>query len=230
MIYLFLLAAFMTLRGKNYYLAPIYPALFAGGAVAFERITAGRWKWTRPVYAILVAGSTIVLAPLFTPVLSPEKAIAYQKALGIEPTRAENQPTGPLPQYFADEFGWEEMARKTARVYNALPPDERARTAIFANNYGEAGAIDFFGPALGLPKSICNHQSYWLWGPRDVNGQSVIVLGSSGRGDREHFRSVEAVGHVEHPYSRRDEHFDIFLCREFTGNLQRAWSELKKYD
>jgi len=53
---------------------------------------------------------------------------------------------------------------------------------------------------------------------------------ATAQGDREHFRSVEAVGHVEHPYSRRDEHFDIFLCREFTGNLQRAWSELKKYD
>ena len=57
-----------------------------------------------------------------------------------------------------------------------------------------------------------------------------LLPGSTGRGDREHFRSVEAVGYIEHPYSRRDEHFDIFLCREFTGNLQRAWSELKKYD
>ena len=67
-------------------------------------------------------------------------------------------------------------------------------------------------------------------GPRGYDGSSVIVLGSDGTGDREHFRSVEAVGHVEHPYSRRDEHFDIFLCREFTGNLQRDWSDLKKYD
>jgi hypothetical protein len=228
--YLFLLAAFIALRGKNYYLTPIYPVLFAGGAVGFETITAVRGKWTRTGYAIIVAGSTVVLTPLFCPIVSPEKAIAYQRALGIEPPKTENQPTGPLPQYFADEFGWEAMARETARVYNALAPDERPRTAIFANNYGEAGAIDFFGPRLGLPKAICNHQTYWLWGRRNFDGQSVIVLGSTGRGDREHFRSVEAVGHVDHPYSRRDEHFDIFLCRGFTGDLQTAWAQMKKYN
>src|SRR5206468_1346367 len=89
---------------------------------------------------------------------------------------AENQSTGPLPQYFADEFGWEEMARKTARIYKSLSSEEQTRTAIFANSYGQAGAIDFFGPRLGLPKSICNHQSYWLWGPRDYDGSIVIVL------------------------------------------------------
>jgi hypothetical protein len=229
-VYLALLAAFIALRAKNYYLSPIYPVLFAAGAVAFEEITARRWKWSRAIYAIVIVGSTIILAPLFCPILSPDAAVAYQQKLGIEPPKTENQPTGPLPQYFADEFGWEDMARETARVYTSLPPEQRAPTVIFANNYGEAGAIDFFGPKLGLPKSISNHQSYWLWGSHDFDGQSVIVLGSSGRGDREHFRSVEVVGRVAHPYSRRDEHFDIFLCRGFTGDLKTAWSQMKKYN
>jgi hypothetical protein len=228
-VYVVLLAMFIGLRGKNYYLSPIYPAIFAAGSIAFEKITVARFKWTRVVYSLLVAGSIIVLAPTVSPILSPESAIAYQNKLGFEPPRAENQSTGPLPQYFADEFGWREMAEETARVYKSLSTEEQARTAIFANNYGEAGAIDFFGPRFGLPKSICNHQSYWLWGPRDYDGSIVIVLGSDGTGDREHFRSVEAAGHVEHPYSRRDEHFDIFLCRGFNGDLQNAWTQLKKY-
>lgn len=229
-VYLALLAMFIALRGKNYYLASIYPVLFAAGAVGFEKITSARWKWIRAAYAVLVIASAIVLAPTISPILSPEGVVAYQKKLGFEPPKAENQPTGPLPQYFADEFGWEEMARETARAYKSLSPEEQARTAIFANNYGEAGAIDFFGPRLGLPKSICNHQSYWLWGPRDYDGSIVIVLGSDGTGDRQHFRSVEAVGRVEHPDSRRDEHFDIFLCRGFAGDLRQAWSKLKKYN
>jgi hypothetical protein len=228
-IYVVLLAMFVALRGKNYYLSPIYPALFAAGAVVFEKITTRRFKWSRSAYAVVVAASIVVLAPTVSPILSPEGFLGYQKKLGLEPPKAENQPTGPLPQYFADEFGWREMAEETARVYKSLSPEEQARTAIFANNYGEAGAIDFFGPSLGLPKSICNHQSYWLWGPRDYDGSIVIVLGSDGSGDREHFSSVEVAGHVAHPYSRRDEHFDIFLCRGFTGDLRQAWAKMKKY-
>jgi len=229
-VYVALLAMFIVLRGKNYYLASIYPVLFAAGAVGLERITAAHWKWIRVAYPVLVLVSAIILAPTVSPILSPEGVVAYQKKLGFEPPKAENQPTGPLPQYFADEFGWENMARETARVYKSLSPEEQARTAIFANSYGQAGAIDFFGPRLGLPKSICNHQSYWLWGPRDYDGSVVIVLGSDGTGDREHFQSVEPAGRAEHPYSRRDEHFDIFLCRGFAGDLRQAWPKLKKYD
>lgn len=228
-IYVVLLAMFIALRGKNYYLAPIYPVLFAAGAVAFEKITSERFKWSRAVYGLLAVASTIILAPTVSPILSPDNAVAYQKKLGIEPPKAENQRTGPLPQYFADEFGWREMAEETARVYKSLSPEEQARTAIFANNYGEAGAIDFFGPRLGLPKSISNHQSYWLWGPRNYDGSIVIVLGSDGSGDREHFQSVDLVGRAEHPYSRRDEHFDIFLCRGFTGDLRQFWPQTKNY-
>ncbi|HST29467.1 MAG TPA: glycosyltransferase family 39 protein [Chthoniobacterales bacterium] len=228
-VYVVLLTMFILLRGKNYYLSPIYPLLFAAGAVAFEQITTARFKWSRTVYALLAVGSIVVLAPTVSPILSPEGAIAYQKRLGIEPPKAENQRTGPLPQYFADEFGWRQMAEETARVYKSLSPQEQARTAIFANNYGEAGAIDFFGPRLGLPKSICNHQSYWLWGPRHYDGGTVVVLGSDGTGDREHFQSVESAGRVEHPYSRRDEHFDIFLCRGFTGDLGQYWPQTKNY-
>ncbi len=228
--YVLLLAMFVGLRGKNYYLSPVYPVLFAAGGVAFAKITVERFKWARLAYTVVVAISIIVLAPTVSPILSPERFLEYENQLGLRPPKAENQPTGPLPQYFADEFGWREMAEETARIYKALSPEEQARTAIFANNYGEAGAIDFFGPGLGLPKSICNHQSYWLWGPRDYDGSIVIVLGSDGTGDRDHFASVEVAGHVAHPYSRRDEHFDIFLCRGFTGDLRQAWAKIKKYD
>ena len=229
-VYVALLAMFIVLRGKNYYLASIYPVLFAAGAVGFERITSARWTWSRVVYVLLMIGSTIILAPTVSPILSPEGAISYQKKLGFEPPKAENQRTGPLPQYFADEFGWREMAEATARVYKSLSPEEQARTAIFSNSYGSAGAIDFFGPRYGLPKVICKHQSYWLWGPRDYDGSTVIVLHSDGRGDREHFVSVEIAGHIEHPYSRRDEHFDIFLCRGLRGDLRKAWASMKTYD
>ena len=225
-----LLVAFIVLKAKNYYVAPAYPMLFAAGAVAFENLSRVRFRWSRPVYIVAIAIVSCVLAPLAVPVLSAENYIRYQKTLGIEPPKAENQSTGPLPQHFADEFGWEEMARKVSEVYNALPPEQRTKTAIFANGYGQAGAIDFFGKKYGLPKSICRHQNYWLWGPRDYTGESVIVLGSDGKGDREHFASVEAVGRTDHPYARRDEHFDIFLCRDLNTTLQKLWPRTKKWN
>ncbi len=228
--YLALLVLFIVLKGKNYYLAPAYPMLFAAGAVAFERLSRVKMKWSRPVYVAAVVLVSCVLAPLAVPVLSAESYIRYQKAIGIEPPKAENQRTGPLPQHFADEFGWEEMAQKVGDVYNALPPEDRAKTAIFANGYGQAGAIDFFGKKYGLPKAISNHQNYWLWGPRDYTGESVIVLGSDGAGEHKHFAAVTAAGRTDHPYSRRDEHFDIFLCRDRDTTLQKLWPKAKKWN
>ncbi len=225
-----MLVAFIALRGKNYYIASAYPILLAAGAVGFEQISSARARWMRPVYVSLIFLTAALLAPTVSPILSPESAIAYQKKLGIEPPKAENQETGPLPQYFADEFGWEDMTREVARIYHALPADEQKRTAIFANSYGQAGAIDFFGPRYGLPKSISNHQSYWLWGPRDYDGETVIVLGSNGRGDRKHFATVEVAGRAEQLYSRRDEWYDIYICRGINEDLQSAWPRMKKWN
>jgi 4-amino-4-deoxy-L-arabinose transferase-like glycosyltransferase len=228
--YLVMLVLFIALKGKNYYLAPAYPMLLAAGAIAFEQITSQRIAWGRPVYLTLLIAVTAILAPLFAPILPVETYIRYQNFLGLEPPKSENQRTGPLPQYFADEFGWDEMTRAVAKVYFSLPPSERATTAIFANDYGQAGAIDFFGPKYGLPKSISGHQNYWYWGPRGYTGETVIVLGSDGRGDREHFASVEVAGRVEHPYSRLDEHFDIFLCRRLNVDLQTLWPQVKHWN
>ncbi len=274
--YLVMLITFIVMKGKNYYLAPAYPMLFAAGAVAFERLTikitvtsgtAGVSPATlsassetgghvdspqlevgkeglpprsslrlpvpfavRAVYVALIIITAAALAPFSLPILSPETYLRYQSALGFEPPKTENQNTGPLPQHFADEFGWEEMTRAVAEVYHKLTPEERAQTAIFANSYGQAGAIDFFGPKYGLPKAISNHQSYWLWGPRNYTGAIVIVLGSDGDGDREHFQTVEPAGRTYHPYSRRDEHFDIFLCRNLNQPLSALWPKIKGWD
>ena len=228
-VYLLMLTTFIVLKGKNYYVAAAYPMLFAAGAVGFEGITK-RVHSIRTVYVCIIVLATSLLAPLAVPVLSAETYVHYQKVIGLEPPRAENQLTGPLPQHFADEFGWEEMAQEVARVYNELPPEQRATTAIFANSYGQAGAIDFFGRKYGLPKAISNHQTYWYWGPREYSGESVIVLGSDGTGDREHFASVEAVGKTYHPYSRRDEHFEVFLCKGLNQPLAEVWPRMKKWD
>ncbi|HEY6349233.1 MAG TPA: hypothetical protein VI636_07470 [Candidatus Angelobacter sp.] len=122
------------------------------------------------------------------------------------------------------------MVREVARIYSTLSPEERAKTAIFANNYGEAGAIDYFGPRYGLPKAISGHQTYWYWGPRNYTGEIVIVLGSDGKGDREHFQSVEATGRAYNPFSRLDERYYIFLCRGLKWDFRDVWPSIKKFN
>jgi len=230
--YLVVLTAFIALKAKNYYVAPIYPILFAAGAIGLERMAQGRpiGTWVRSIYVALVIVVGVVLMPFSVPVFSPENFLRYQKALGFKPPEIEHQQNGPLPQWFADEFGWQEMVEKVAKVYNSLPPEERARTAIFSNSWGEAAAVDFYGPRYGLPQAISKHNSYWMWGPGKYDGSTMIILRSGGRDEPKLFQSVEAVGRVEHPYSRRDEYFDIYLCRGLNVNLQDVWPRLKHFD
>jgi hypothetical protein len=230
--YLMVLVAFIALKAKNYYVAPIYPILFAAGAIGLERFAAGRriGAWMRGGYVALVIAVGTLLMPLSVPLLSPENFIHYENALGLKPPEIEHQQNGLLPQWYADEFGWQEMVEKVAEIYNSLPLEERARTAIFSNSWGEAAAVDFYGPRYGLPQAISKHNSYWIWGPRNYDGSTMIILRSDGRGDREHFQSVQAVGRVEHPYARRDEYFDIYLCRGLKANLKDVWPEMKVFD
>jgi 4-amino-4-deoxy-L-arabinose transferase-like glycosyltransferase len=223
-------AVLLVLKGKNYYLSPAYPVLFAAGGVAFEQATVASVRWARGVYVVLVFAAGLVLAPFVLPILPVPDFLAYQGAFGaLAPVRMEKNLRSLLPQQFADEFGWEQMVRKTALVFNALAVTEKDSTAIFGNDYGEAAAVDFFGAKYGLPKAIGNHESYWLWGPRGYTGKTMIVLGSDGVGDRTHFRTVEPMVRVDNPYARRIEKFDIYLCRDLIVDLHALWPEIKKW-
>jgi hypothetical protein len=224
-------AAIVSLSPRVYYLFPAFPVLFAGGGVLWEQLLARpRWTWLKVAYPALMLLGGAVLAPLAIPVLPPETYIRYTKAIGLEQPRIENHQLGPLPQIFADQFGWDEMAATVARVYNGLPPDVRSRTAIFAQTYGQAGAIDLFGPKYGLPPAISAHQSYFLWGPRDYTGESMIVMDDREERLDELFTSVQKVARVEHPYSMPYQHFDVFYCQKMHPPLQEIWPRLKRWN
>ncbi len=226
--WLAVIAQMLLLDGRIYYPAPAYPMLFAAGGVALEQWIGGR-RSVKPVYTSLLALSGALIAPIFVPLLPPETLIRYQQAIGISQPRIENHKMGPLPQLMADRFGWPEMAQTVARVYHSLPPEDQKRAAIFGQNYGQAGAIDHYGPALGLPKAISGHVSYFLWGPRGYTGDVMIVMDDDRETLQKIFRSVEYGGHVEHPYSMPYEHFDVWVCRGMREPLAQVWPRLKKY-
>jgi 4-amino-4-deoxy-L-arabinose transferase-like glycosyltransferase len=225
----FVILLLLVTQAKNYYVSPIYPVLLAGGAILLERWFTER-AWMRVAYPVVIIASGCVLAPLVMPILPVAQFLAYhQRWRGFTPVIFENEPEEPLPQYFADEFGWEAMTRKTADAFHSLPLQAQARTAIFANNYGEAAAIDFFGPRYGLPASISKAETYWLWGPRQYDGESVIVLGSSGQGDHEFFRSVDPVGRVTDEDARSDERFTLYFCKGMHPPLATLWPRIKAW-
>ncbi len=97
---------------------------------------------------------------------------------------------GRLPQDFADMLGWEEQVEAVARVYRELPAGDRERAVIIGGNYGEAGAIDFFGPRYGLPGAVCPCGSYWFFGPGERPGRSRRDPRAYPRGPRSVLRLV----------------------------------------
>jgi hypothetical protein len=230
--YVALLALIILMKGKNYYLAPAYPMLFAGGAVFWEKLLAGRryTVWLKVAYPIILVAGGAVFAPMSLPILPVETLIRYQRAVGIEPPRTEVGHRGPLPQHFGDMFGWPEMVETVAGVYHRLPPEERARAAIYAGNYGEAGAIDFFGTHYGLPKAISPHQNYFLWGPRDYTGEALIVLQAEREELERVCESVEEGAVLNHPYAMAEERYTIFICRRLKQPLQQLWPSLKHWN
>jgi hypothetical protein len=184
-IYILLFVIFAVQNAKFYFLAPAYPMLFAAGALTVERFVRQRnWNWLKPTYVAVLLVGGIALAPMVVPILPVETLANITGAGGGAGIKQERREEGQLPQHFADRFGWENMAATVAGVYDSLPAEDRSKTCVFTANYGEAGAIDFFGPKYGLPKAISGHNSYYIWGPGDCAGEVVISVGVP-RGDLE---------------------------------------------
>ncbi len=236
-IYLAVFAVLAIQGGKPYYAAPVYPLLLAAGAVAIEQFAAAReWGVTfrRACAAALVMGG-IITAPLGIPVLPPGMLAAYAAALGITASQdtlvGERQRRSALMQPFADRLGWPEMVATVASVYSSLPPGERARAAIATGNYGEAGAIDFFGPGYGLPNAISGHNNYWLWGPGNYEPEVIVTVGAS----RERLEPV--CGQLTQAASTScnycmpyEDGAPIFVCRDLKQPLSTLWPLLRHYD
>src|SRR6202167_1627838 len=209
-------------HAKNYYVFPIYPMLFAGGAVVIESWLANRAAWTRVGAVAIMIIASLPLIPLVTWMLPPERLLAYQTAIGFKPARAEVHHESLLPQPIADQFGWPEMVSEVAAVYNSMPPDERAQTGIWAGNYGEAGAVNLFGPAYGLPRAYSRHQNHWYWGPRPQVYKNLIVIQWSLDDVRDNCTSYQAFDHYQR-FGMGEENAPFYLCRGVKFDIQKIW-------
>jgi hypothetical protein len=233
-------------HGKNYYVFPIYPMMFAGGAVAIEGMvsrTTNRGSAPaestkravrvrnaiRTAVVVIVILGTIPALPLVTWILPPDRLLAYESAIGIKPARTEVHHDSLLPQTVADQFGWPELVQEVAAIYNSLSPEDRAETGIWAGNYGEAGAVNLFGPQYGLPRAYSRHQNHWYWGPPPEVYKNLIVIQWSLDDVRDHCTSFRAFEHYER-FGMGEENRPIYLCRGVNVDIQKIWWDSHHWD
>lgn len=216
------LLLFTVAQGRSYYMAPTYPMLLAAGMVAVASWLAGRRKQT----AAWIRGAVTVVVLV---------ALGISMAVGLPLAPVDSagwQFSRRFHDNFAEQIGWPELTAQVAAVYHALPPDERAHTAIFANNYGEAGAINLYGPRYGLPRAISAVNSYWYLGYGEVAPTTVIVLGDTPEGSADTPATCTVAGQTRIPHGVQNEesgHPDIILCRDFTVPTSRLWPSMPSF-
>jgi hypothetical protein len=231
--YVALLALFAATGGKPYYLAPIYPVLFAAGGAGLEAALAGRALARRGARAAIVVAIAVmgaIAAPLGLPILPVETFAGYAARLGVAPSSGERHAQGRLPQLYADMMGWDAMVEAVTRAAATLPPADREKAVILVGNYGEAGAINFLGRGRGAPHAISGHNNYWLWGPDGASSDVLLLLGGTASEHGE-CGSLQQVGTVEcgdcMPY---ENHKPIWVCRDLPVSFEEIWPGEKHYN
>ncbi len=223
--YLVFLAMMTAMHAKNYYLAPIYPVLFAAGAVALGEIS--RRKWPTIVYAAFL-GEVLCTAtgPVVLTVLPPAKYDTFTHWWGPQRVNFDKF-TGPLPQILSDRFGWPQMVEGFAQRYDALPPEIRAKTGIVCDNYGEASAVNILGRKYRLPTAISGHQNYFYWGWNNYTGESMLTLGKDAKEYEGTWAEVVDLGPFDAPWIMDRERLHYFWLRGRKRSFAEDWAGMK---
>ncbi len=218
----------LLLHGKAYYIGPIYPVLFAAGSVMLGRLAGAGGRVLRIGLPVLIVAYGLFILPVGVPILPPATMVRYVDAVNLRTaTRTNEGGTLPLPQDYADMLGWPELARATAGVYHGLPAEDQARAVIVGSNYGRTGAIDLFGPVLGLPHAVSPAGSYWFFGPGTRPGDVTILVGGDSSEVAPYFREVVRREEVRNPLGVAEEQrVPIFVCRGPLHTLQEMWPRL----
>ena len=230
-VYVPILALFLLTKARPYYLSPVYLFLFAGGAVAIGAFVQQRnWNWLKPASLVLLLMGGATLAPFALPVFPLRIFLKYQEFMGFKPAAEARGELRKLPEQYEDMLGWENMVATVAKVYNSLSPEEKQKCVIGASNYGEAGAIDFFGNKHGLPHAISAHNNYWIWGPGEKPGEIAIIVGGNPKDYHSMYEDVHQAATVVCEYARPFEtDLPVYLCRRPKVTLQQVWPHIKGF-
>ncbi len=230
--YIFLVAFLILIinwHSKVEYIAPAFPILFAAGGLMFERIVTFRnLSWVKNALPVAIIVTGFLILPFALPVLSVKTFIKYSQTLGMAPSTQEGYKLNSLPQFYADMFGWRNMAATVSKVYTSLPPEEQKKTIVFAQNYGEAGAIDYYRKYYPLPTVISGHNNYWFWLPSDTNFTTVIVIGGTKEDNLKSCEYVHRAATVKSNYAiPYENNLPVFICRKFKLPFKVLWKRVR---
>lgn len=223
--WMILIVVAIMLEAKGYYTTGVYASLFAIGAIVVE-------KAARPLRAtalVAIAAIAVLSMPMSVPILPIHAFIAYTKAIGL--TGRDGDRAQLIQPLYAEEFGWNRLARDVARVYHIIPNGTRQLTAVYADTYADAGAVDFFGAQYGLPKAISSQNSYWLWGTHGYDGETMIAIGATHVAIlKRYYQSCDRIARSREPLKWIVEGaIPIYLCRGTTIPFARIWPHLRWY-
>jgi hypothetical protein len=212
--------------GKDYYLSPVYPTMFALGAAGVMALR----PWILRTWLAIAVVVALIEAPVALPILPPAMLASYLEHTHLRPPADE---TGgldaPLTQVFSDQFGWRQLEKRVAAVYATLSEDERAHATILAGDYGEAAAVDIFGRADHLPAAISAEDQYYFWGTRGSDGSVIIHINGDPRRWQRLCGSVSVVDHFGADYAMPYENNrPIFVCRGLRYPLDTLWPRMKR--
>lgn len=211
-------------KGKGYYFYACYPIVFAAGAVFItEKLNHYKKSFLIYIACIILLVTGLSRLPFLTPILPIEQFVEFAELKRDETGRVEG-----LTGDYADMFGWEEQVALVDSVYNTLTEEEKSKTILWAENYGEAGAINHLGKKYGLPKSVCKHGSFWLWGAGDTSGEIAISVGNEDGAVDYFYGEKKLIKMVQHPYAIDEEHnIPVYLLRKPKVRLSEYWPQFE---
>jgi 4-amino-4-deoxy-L-arabinose transferase-like glycosyltransferase len=227
--YVAVLVILILLSGKHYYTLGMYTILFAAGGVAMERLFVRKAGFLKPAILALMILIALPVIPYSLPVLPMDQMAVYaqeSKKFGLAAALMwEDGRIHSLPQDYADMTGWQELAEIVIKTYNGLSEEEKSRCAIYAENYGQAGAIKYYGRKHGLPEPVCFNETFVLWAPDSTSITTLIYVNHELGEDIQHlFSEIQQVGEITNPHAR-ESGLPVFLCRHPNEELAEFYQE-----
>lgn len=223
-------------HSKSEYLAAAFPIILAGGSVWIQKAVDKKiFKWVKYALPALITIFGIIVIPYALPILPVKSFINFEKVTGFQPKSSESKKLIELPQFYADMFGWEKLAKTMSQVYETIPDSEKNNTIIYVSNYGEAGAIEYYSKKYSLPKVICPHNNYWYWGKSEINNninnvKNIISLGGSKQDYLKVSNQIDSAAVFKCQYCMPYENNQkIFILHNIFGPLKEIWQRNKNF-